>query len=288
MASDPGTPADGAAAPRRTIRFAHASSGSTLDVGRVATELPLRRSWAWGGATGRGVRVCVIDSGLDVAHPAIGGDARMFAAEPTGPEKGAPYEVVPDTAGDTAGHGTACAGIIRSLAPACELTSVRILGAKLRGSGEALIRALEWAVEQRFAVVNVSLSTRREDHKERLHDLADAAWFAGVTLVSAAHNSPVDSYPWRFPSVLSVGAHAEPDPEHLEANPEPPVDLFARGVAVEAPWPGGGKRVLSGNSFAAPHVAGLCARILERHPGFRTAELRHVLTAIADNLGRPE
>ncbi|WP_329367389.1 S8 family serine peptidase [Streptomyces sp. NBC_00669] len=273
---------------RQRIRFAHASVGGALDAGRVAAAQPVERGWAWGGATGRGVRVCVIDSGVDSSHPAIGGSAESYVAEPDTPAPGARWDVVPDTAGDLAGHGTACAGIIRSLAPECELTSVRILGSGLRGSGEALVRALEWAVERRFAVVNVSLSTRREEHKERLHDLADAAYFAGVTLVSAAHNSPVDSYPWRFPSVLSVGAHAEPDPEYVEANPDPPVDLFARGVAVEAPWPGGGKRVVSGNSFAAPHVTGLCARILERHPRFRTPELRHVLTATAGNLRRSQ
>ncbi|WP_237404796.1 S8 family peptidase [Actinacidiphila reveromycinica] len=284
-----GVAPDGAApAARRTIRFAHASRGGSLDPGRVAAAHPVERDWAWGGTTGRGVRVCVIDSGVDGAHPAIGGSAEAYAAEPDSAEPGARWNVVPDTEGDLAGHGTACAGIIRSLAPECELTSVRILGPRLRGSGEALVRALEWALERRFAVVNVSLSTRREQHKERLHDLADAAYFAGVTLVSAAHNSPVDSYPWRFPSVLSVGAHGEPDPEYVEANPDPPVDLFARGVGVEAPWPGGGKRVVSGNSFAAPHVTGLCARILERHPRFRTPELRHVLTATAGNLRRSQ
>jgi subtilisin len=272
---------------RRTIRFAHASVGSPLDTGRVAAQHPVERDWAWGRATGRGVRVCVIDSGVDVSHPAIGGGTSLYAAEPVTGQPDASWHVVEDTAGDLAGHGTACAGIIRSLAPECELTSVRILGPKLRGSGEALVCALRWAVDQRFALVNVSLSTRRAEHKERLHDIADAAYFAGVTLVSAAHNSPVDSYPWRFPSVLSVGAHGEADPEYLEANPDPPVDLFARGVGVEAAWPGGGKRVLSGNSFAAPHVTGLCARVLERHPAFRTAELRHVLTATADNLRRP-
>jgi subtilisin len=73
----------------------------------------------------------------------------------------------------------------------------------------------------------------------------------------------------------------------VEANPVPPVDLFALGVDVEAPWPGGSRRRLSGNSFAAPHITGLCARILERHPSFRTAQLRHVLTATANNVRRP-
>lgn len=275
-------------APRRTIRFAHTSVGEPRDFGELAAPAPVSRSWAWGGATGRGVRVCVVDSGLADGDPRFAtGVHRLAAVRAAGPDAdGArPWSIADDTAGDVAGHGTACAGIVRSLAPDCEITSIRVLGGNLQGNGEALLTALEWAVRERFPLINISLSTRREQLKERLHDLADEAWFAGVTLVSAAHNSPVDSYPWRFPSVVSVGAHAVPDPEHVESNPRPPVDFFAHGVDVPAPWTGGATRRVSGNSFAAPHITGLCARILERHPGFGTAQLRHVLAATADNIG---
>ena len=281
-----------AAQPRRVIRFAHTSAGQVCDPALLPAPEPVDRDWAWGRATGRGVRVCVVDSGVEAGHPQVGPGVRLFAAvRPAvaadgqeGAERPA-WTVAEDALGDVAGHGTACAGIIRSLAPDCEVTSVRVLGGNLQGNGDALLTALQWAVRERFALVNVSLSTRRELFKERLHDLADEAWFAGVTLVSAAHNSPVDSYPWRFPSVISVGAHAVPDPEYVESNPEPPVDLFALGVDVPAPWLGGGVRRVSGNSFAAPHITGLAARILERHPGFRTPQLRHVLTATAGNIG---
>jgi subtilisin family serine protease len=269
-------------APRRTIRFAHTSAGQLCDPAVIAAPGPVDRDWAWGGATGQGVRVCIVDSGVDPAGPRLG-DVRLFAAT-LAPEPETCWSVTEDDLGDVAGHGTACAGIVRGLAPACELTSVRVLGGTLRGNGEALLSALEWAVRERFDLVNVSLSTRRELFKERLHDLADQAWYAGVTLVSAAHNSPVDSYPWRFPSVISVGAHAVADPAHVESNPAPPVDFFAHGVDVPVPWVGGVSRRVSGNSFAAPHITGLCARILERHPGFRTPQLRHVLTATADNI----
>ncbi|HET8659771.1 MAG TPA: S8 family serine peptidase [Micromonosporaceae bacterium] len=263
----------------RAFRFAHTSLGATIPVTAIPAPEPIGRDWAWGGATGRGVRVCIVDSGVDASHPLVGGHTTTYAVA----EAEAGWTIEPDEAGDVAGHGTACAGIIRSLAPDCELTSIRVLARNLRGNGDALLTALEWAVEQGFPLVNVSLSTRREPLKERLHDLTDRAFFRGVTLVSAAHNSPVVSYPWRFPSVISVGSHEVEDGEYLESNPSPPVDFFALGVNVRVAWPGGGSKIVSGNSFATPHVVGLCARVLERHPEFRTPQLKHVLAAVSNN-----
>ena len=268
---------------RRTIRFAHMSLGATVSPGLLATQAPIDREWAWGTATGRGVRVCVVDSGVDTTHPMIGAGVQSRAAVTRDTANGPEWHIEDDTVGDVAGHGTACAGVIRQFAPDCDLVSVRVLGNRLNGNGDALLCALEWAVRERFQLVNVSLSTRHERFKERLHDLADEAYFGGVTLVSAAHNSPVNSYPWRFPSVISVGSHAVARSDYLEFNPTPPVDFFAPGVNIPVAWPGGTKHV-SGNSFATPHVVGMCARILELHPQFRTAQLRHVLSAVADNI----
>ncbi|MFI7702064.1 S8 family serine peptidase [Nonomuraea sp. NPDC049480] len=267
----------------RTFRLAHASRGAVVESARLPLPCAVTREWAWGEATGAGVRVCLIDSGVDAAHPGFGRpvSALAVAAGPDGDD--VQHRIVPDEAGDQAGHGTACAGIIRDLAPGCELTSVRVLGGALQGRGEVLLAALEWAIEQRFALISMSLSTRRTAHKEALHDLVDRAYFAGVTIVASAHNRPVRSYPWHFPSVISVGSHSLPDPERIECNPEPPAEFFARGVTVEVLQPGGGTALLTGNSFATPHITGFCARVLERHPGFGTGQLKHVLAAIANN-----
>ncbi|MEV6033994.1 S8 family serine peptidase [Nonomuraea sp. NPDC052116] len=267
-----------AARPRRTIRFAHTSTGATVDARSLVLPGAISRHWAWGEATGRNVRVCLIDSGVRAEDAR--GRVDCFAVR----ESGTSWTVEPDQDGDSAGHGTTCAAIIRRLAPDCDLVSVRVLGRNLHGQGEALLAALQWAIRHRFALVNLSLSTRKPAFKERLHDLADEAYFAGVTLVSAAHNSPVDSYPWRFPSVLSVGSHDAQDPEHIELSPDPPVEFFAPGVGIPAAGPPGARLTVSGNSFAAPHVTGLCARILQKHPGFRTAQLKQVLAGAAGNL----
>lgn len=269
-------------APRRVLRFAHTSRGEPISAQVAHLQAAVSRDWAWGGTTGRGVRVGVIDSGIDGTHPAVGDGVRMLRVASSTTE--ARYTVEPDDVGDVAGHGTACAGIVRALAPDCELISIRVLGDRLRGSGEALVAALEWSVDEGIDVVNLSLSTRKPVLKECLHDLVERAYFAGTTIVSSAHNSPVESYPWRFASVISVGSHDHPDADYIEASPNPPVDFFACGVGVSVAWLDGRTTRVTGNSFATPHITGLCARILERHPGFRTTQLRQTLMSVADNV----
>jgi subtilisin family serine protease len=219
------------------------------------------REWAWGGATGAGVRVCVLDSGVELDHPLVGPVQRSVAVTKEGDE----ITIADDDAGDLCGHGTACAGIIRSFAPECDLTSVRVLGAGYTGSAAVLIAGLEWAIDQGFDIVNMSLSTTKKQYVDRLHDLADAAYFKRTMLIASAHNMPVESFPWRFASVVSVGSHESTDPYALYANPNPPVEFFARGLNVDIAWLGGETINATGNSFATPHVAGLATLILSKH-----------------------
>jgi subtilisin family serine protease len=193
--------------------------------------------------------------------------------------------VAEDAAGDLCGHGTACAGIVRSLAPGCELHSVRVLGAGYTGSGPALLEGLRWAVEQQFDVINMSLSTTKRQFAGVLHELADNAYFRRTMLVASAHNMPVESYPWRFSSVISVGSHEDADPRTFYYNPRPPVEFFARGVDVEVAWLGGGTIRCTGNSFATPHMTGLCALVLSKHPELTPFQLKSVLFLTATNVG---
>jgi subtilisin len=248
----------------------------------VAWPERVTREWAWGGATGRGVRVCVVDSGVDGGHPYVGGLAGAVAVT-AGPD--GEIAIEEDDAGDAAGHGTACAGIVRALAPECELWSVRVLGSGFKGSGRVLIAGLRWAVEQGFDVVNLSLSTTKRDFAAVLHELADAAYFRRSVLVASAHNMPVESYPWRFSSVISVGSHELDDPFAFFYNPAPPVEFFARGVDVDVAWLGGAVVRCSGNSFATPHVTGLCALVRAKHPELTPFQLKSVLYLTADNVG---
>ena len=240
------------------------------------------REWALGDSTGSGARVCILDSGVERGHPLVG-DLESAVVISIGENE----EVVAeeDTEGDVSGHGTACAGIVRTLAPDCSISSVRVLGSTFTGSGIVLLGGLRYAVEHGFDVINMSLSTTKKPFASVLHELADSAYFKRTVLVASAHNMPVESYPWRFSSVISVGSHEEPDPLAFFYNPSPPVEFFARGVNVEVPWLGGRSLTVSGNSFATPHMTAICALILAKHPELTPFQLKSILYLTATNVG---
>ena len=99
---------------------------------------------------------------------------------------------------------------------------------------------------------------------------------------------PVESYPWRFSSVISVGSHEEDDPFTFFYNPSPPVEFFGRGVKVRVAWMEGKSVTASGNSFATPHLAGICALILSKHPDLTPFQVKSVLYLTASNVGGGE
>jgi subtilisin family serine protease len=233
----------------------------------------------FGDSRGDGVTVAIIDSGVEADHPAIGGRlVRSFQVEPgdDGPR------VVDDRDRlDLVGHGTACAGIVHAIAPAADLVSIRVLGADNRGGGPSFAAAIAWAIEQGYGVVNLSLSSRSEAMAERFHELADEAYFANTLLVSAANNVVGASYPSLFAAVVSVAAHDAGDPDVWFYNPDPPVEFGAHGLDVDVAWRGGTRIRATGNSFAAPHLAGRAALIRARYPDASPFEIKAMLAATA-------
>lgn len=244
-------------------------------------DLPIDKNWAWGGASGAGITVAVVDSGVDAAHPAVGviDRAVAFRWDPE-TEQAASTE---GPHGDLFGHGTACAGIIRRAAPDATMWSVRVLGGRLTGKGMVFAAGLRWAITQGARVVNLSLSTGREDYFGLFHEIADEAAFAGAVLVCATNNVPAPTYPAQFSSVISVAAHDGRDPFALDANPAPPADFGAPGIDIGVAWLAGATIACTGNSFAASHVTGLVARLLSKRPRLTPYEVKTVLRAVASN-----
>lgn len=235
----------------------------------------------WEGTTGAGVRIAVIDSGIDNDHPAINGAVKGWC-EPV--QGGSAFEFRDTPHPDSCGHGTACAGIIHSLAPDAELYSVKVLGADMSGTGVLFAAGIHWALEQGMQIVNLSLGTTKRDFYAVLHELADTAYFRRIALVAAANNLPADSYPSLYASVISVACQTDPNPWHYCYNPDPPVEFSAPGIDVRVAWTNAGYVRGTGNSYAAPHITGLVARLLQRWPALTPFQIKTLLRAAAYNV----
>jgi subtilisin len=88
--------------------------------------------------------------------------------------------------------------------------------------------------------------------------------------------------------VISVGSHEEDDPLVFYANPDPPVEFFARGVNVEVAWIGGSTITATGNSFATPAISGIASLVLSKHARLTPFQLKSVLYQISSNVGGSE
>lgn len=250
-------------------------------------DIPTTSEWAgffrfgddWRGASGRGVSVAIIDSGIDVLHPDLAGKVES-SVEARIENKKVVFD--PSDDGDSAGHGTACAGIIASIAPDAELHSIKVLGAGGLGDGLAFMAGLEWAIKQKYRVINLSLGTTKPQFFAPLHDLLDRAYQAGCIVVAAANNLPQPSFPSVFSSsLISVIKSDQTDPLKFGFHYGEVIELTAPGVNVRTAWPGGGYRNLTGNSFACPHIVGVIALLLEKHPNLTPFNVKSALHSIA-------
>jgi len=249
----------------------------------------ITRQWAWGGSTGKGVRVAVIDSGIESNHPAVNGSVQRGIVVEYDPSSETYLRIIEeDQPTDLFGHGTACAGIIHALAPDAELYSVRVIGRNLKGKALQFAGGLRWAIENGMQVVNMSLSTSKQEYYAMFHQITDDAFFNNVLLISAVNNIPAPSYPSLYSSVISVAAHEKKDPLTYYYNPSPPVEFGAPGIDVRVAWRDKSYTVNTGNSFAAPHIAGIVALIRAKHPELTPFQIKTVLYACATNVNSLE
>lgn len=242
--------------------------------------------WAWGGSTGKGVKIAILDSGIKNSHPAVEGAVRGWARVVEGENGQFTYDENPHA--DVFGHGTACAGLIHKVAPDAELYSVQVLSPTGSGGGGVFAAGLHWAIEHQMDVCNLSLGTTKREFFGPLHELADLAAFKNIILVTAANNMPQPSFPSMYASVISVACNEEKDPFRFFYNPNPPMDFGAPGIDVQVAWEESDYATMTGNSFAAPHMTGLVALILAKHPGLPPFLVKTVLRATAANVLTPQ
>jgi subtilisin len=224
--------------------------------------------------TGKGVRVAILDTGVDSEHPALHGSVRGLYEVVT---RGHSLVCQPTTSGDAVGHGTACAGIIHQLAPEAELYSVRIMGNSAGGTLDQLVHGLQWAIQEGMDVINLSVGTVQNRLVNRLHELVDRAYFNGQILVAAANNHRQESYPANFASLIAVDCQSMKDPLQFHYRLRQPVEIVAHGIYVQAPSPGGSYRWYTGTSFACPHITGLVACLKSVLPDLTPFQVKSLL-----------
>ncbi len=237
---------------------------------------------------GRGVRILVIDSGIESSHPVFAGhQIRSFVMTRSETPRGVPvYGVSESSASDAYGHGTAVASIIATYAPAADIHSLQLLDGRNRTTQERVVRALEWAVEQRYDVVNCSfgVSDQRVEvqYRNSFKAVVDEAFCRGCILVAACnnHDFKLPEYPGAFPTVIASD-WAGFDGLSFARREGNLVEFVARGRDVRVAWKGGSFRHDSGSSYAAPHTAALIARIRELRPHWNAAQVMSCLYELA-------
>lgn len=272
-----------------------------LDVSVPLAGVP--RVWA-SGFTGQGVRIAVVDTGIDPYHPDFGGRIEAmadFTEEGIHDQDGHGTHV----AGIAAGDGRASKGRYRGVAPEASLHIAKVLDRQGEGLMSQVIAGLEWSLEQAADVVNLSLGGEPPcDGNDPLSEACDILAERGVVLCVAAGNAGPGPAgigpPGCAHQVLTVGASTDEDhvAEFSSRGPTqdgrlkpdlvfPGVDITscrADGTALGQPLDRRYTQI-SGTSMAAPHAAGVAALILEARPDLTPSDVRRIMTETARDLG---
>jgi aqualysin 1 len=236
--------------------------------------LPLSRSYTY-TTSGAGVNAYIIDTGIRRSHSQFGGRARVG------------FDAIGDgrNTDDCHGHGTHVAGTVGGstygVAKAVTLYAVRVLSCSGSGSTSGVIAGVNWvtANHRTPAVANMSLGG---GPSTSLDSAVRNSIAAGVTYSIAAGNSNRNAStasPARVAEAITVGSSTSSDTRSSFSNFGSVVDLFAPGSGIQSAWytSNTATATLSGTSMAAPHVAGVAARILQSNPGASPASVRNTI-----------
>jgi subtilisin len=253
--------------------------------GNVAPEI--------GPLAGTGVRVAVLDTGIDYNHPDL---AAVYAGG---------YDFVNNDSDpyDDQYHGTHCAGTIAAslngfgvvgVAPEARLYGLKVLSSTGSGSYSYVISALDWCVANQIQVASLSLGSSG-DPGSQVRDAFNRVYNAGVVVVASAGNSGAGTdtvgYPAKYDSVIAVGSTTRSDTRSSFSSTGPAVEVAAPGSSILSTYPGNSYAYLSGTSMACPHVSGVAALLLSggvadaNGDGRVNDDVRLALQVTAEDLG---
>jgi membrane-anchored mycosin MYCP len=276
--------------------FGLAASTECVFGGKVIKSTPwsLQRillNQLWEQATGEGVTVAVIDTGVDDSNPQLR-DAVVA---------GGTY-VDGSATKDLEGHGTRVAGIIAArplpgtgfvgIAPKAKILSYRYTGGQEKqGDAETMAKSIRDAVAKGARIINISSDTKDKADDLTLRSAVQDAVAKGALIVAAAGNDGADgksakTYPAAYDGVLAVAASDRNDERAFFSQSGPFVDVAAPGVGMVSTVPKGGQCTADGTSFAAPYVAGVAALLKDKHPTWKAAQIATRIEETAQRPGR--
>jgi hypothetical protein len=225
--------------------------------------------------SGQGVRIAVIDTGVNARHPHIFAPTRCVAFDP---------EDTNPSCEDTLGHGTAVTAAIQEKAPHAEYYILKLFGNSLRTTTSRLIRAIEWTIENRMDVVNLSLGSSNMASRDALQSLVARAGQAGMVLVSARHSAQVPVLPGALEGVIGVDVDWDlPRDCYRISEANGARCCFASGFP--RPLPGvPPARNLNGISFAVANMSGFVARACQ---GLERRSIDRVLEVLTAETAKP-
>jgi subtilisin len=243
---------------------------------------PAEAALALRDGSGKGVRIAILDSGVEWSHPAL---AAVKRGDDVVMRQDNGRLVSEDGQGeDVFGHGTAVAGILHSLAPEAELGSFRVLDEANQARSEIICEGARLALDRGYHVLNCSFGARLRNQVLLYKDWTDRAYLERRHVVAACNNEDFrrPEWPGDFTSVITVNMHAGVAEDVLLRNqPGALVEFAALGVGVRLPWKGGQWVTNTGSSFAAPRVSALLARLLSRHPSLFPWEAKALMLRAA-------
>lgn len=236
---------------------------------------------------GRGIKVAVIDSGIELSHPMLRGlrlldDMAFSSGTKNGIRRSAGRGI------DVHGHGTAVAWLVREAAPEAQLGSFRVFDATLSSRFQLIEAAAMLAIERGYNVLNCSFGTiAKIESMERFKFWVDHAYRCGVHVVCPCNNFffREPEWPGSFPSVITVNMAATAEGDlFFRSDPAGKghlVEFAARGVDLEVPWKNGTLARQTGSSLAAARATGMLARFLSRYPGVKPPVAKSLLQEVA-------